>query len=199
MYSFNYCFLTYIQVSQAAGQVVWYSHLLKNFPQFGVIHTVKGFGAVHEAEESPCFFYNPAYVGNLISGSSAFSKSSLYIWKFSVHVMLKPNLKNFGYYLARMWNECNCMAIWTWFGISFLWSWRKTDLPQSCCLLLSFSNLLAYSLQHFKKNIYFLNWTIITLQNFVVFCQTSPWISHRYTYVPSLLNLPHISLPIPHL
>ena len=90
-------FLTCIQVSQEAGQVVWYSHLLKSFPQFAVIHTVKGFSIVSEAEvdvflEFPCFFYDPADVCNLISGSSAFSKSILYIWKFSVHVLLKPSL-----------------------------------------------------------------------------------------------------------
>ena len=77
----NYCFLTYIQVSQEAGQVVWYSHLLKNFPQFIVIHTVKGFGIVNKAEvdvflELSRFFCDPVDVGNLISGSSAFSKTS---------------------------------------------------------------------------------------------------------------------------
>ena len=82
MYSSNCCFLTYIQISQEAGQVVWYSHLLKNFPQFIVIHTVKGFGIVNKAEvdvflEFSCFICDPADVGNLISGSSAFSKTSL--------------------------------------------------------------------------------------------------------------------------
>ena len=96
----NCCFLTCIQISQEAGQVVWYFHLLKNFPQFVVIHTVKGFSIVSEAEvevflEFSCFFYDPTDVGNLISGSSAFSKSSLNIWKFSVHVLLKPGLENF--------------------------------------------------------------------------------------------------------
>ena len=85
----NCCFLTCIQVSQDTGKVVWYSHLLKNFPQFVVIHTVKGFGIVNKAEvdvflELSCFFYDPADVGNLICGSSAFSKSSLNIWKFLV-------------------------------------------------------------------------------------------------------------------
>ena len=80
--------------------MVWYSHLLKNFPQFVVIHTVKGFSIVNEAAvdvflEFSCFFYDPADVGNLISVSSAFSKSSLDIWKFSVHVLLKPGLGNF--------------------------------------------------------------------------------------------------------
>ena len=86
--------------------MVCYSHLLKNFPQFVVIHTVKGFSVVSEAEtvflESLCFFDDPADVGNLISGFSAFSKSSLYIWKFSVHVLLKPGLKDFEYYLASL-------------------------------------------------------------------------------------------------
>ena len=92
MSSFNCCFLTCIQFSQETGKVVWYSHLFKNFPQFVVIHTVKSFSVVNEAEvgvflEFSCFFYDPSDVGNLISGFSAFSKSSLNIWKFSVHVL----------------------------------------------------------------------------------------------------------------
>ena len=87
--------------------MVWYSHLFKNFPQFVVIHTVKGFRIVNEAEvdaflELSCFFCDPADVGNLISGSSAFSKSRLYIWKFSVHVLLKPHVENFEHYFASM-------------------------------------------------------------------------------------------------
>ena len=99
------CFLTCIQVSQEAGNVVWYSHLLKNFPKFVVIHTVKGFSVVSEAEvdsflEFPCFFHDPTDVGNLISGSFAFSKSGLNIWKFLVHVLLKSGLHNFEYYVA---------------------------------------------------------------------------------------------------
>ena len=85
--------------------MVWYAHLLKNFPQFIVIHTIKGFGIVNEAEvdvflELSCFFYDPTDVHNSISGSSAFSKSSLYIWKFMVHVLLKPHLENFEHYFA---------------------------------------------------------------------------------------------------
>ena len=80
--------------------MIWYSHLLKNFPQFIVIHTVKGFGIVNKAKidvflELSCFFDDPVDVGNLISGSSAFSKSSLNIWKFTVHILLKPDLENF--------------------------------------------------------------------------------------------------------
>src|SRR5574340_832347 len=95
MSSSNCCFLTCIQISQEADQVVWYSHLFQNFPQFIVIHTVKGFGIVNKAEidvflELSCLFHDPADVGNLISGSSAFSKSSLNIRKFTVPVVLKP-------------------------------------------------------------------------------------------------------------
>ena len=85
--------------------MVWYSHLLKNFPQFIVIHTVEGFGIVNKAKidvflELSCFFYDPSDVGNLISGSSAFSKSSLNIWKLTVHVLLKSGLENFEHYFA---------------------------------------------------------------------------------------------------
>ena len=95
MSSSNCCFLACIQISQEAGQVVWYSHLSQNFPQFIVIHAVKGFGIVNKAEidallELSCFFHDPVDVGNLISGSSAFSKTSLNIRNFTVHVLLKP-------------------------------------------------------------------------------------------------------------
>ena len=87
--------------------MVWYSHLFQNLPQFVVIHTVKGFSVVNEAEvdvflEFSLFFYDLADVGNLISGSSAFSKSSLNIWEFSVHILLKPHLENFEHYFASM-------------------------------------------------------------------------------------------------
>ena len=128
--SSNWCFLTCVQISQEAGQVVWYSHLLKNVPQFVVIHTVKGFGVVNKAEidvflELSCFFDDPADVGNLISGSSIFSKTSLNIWKFMVCVQLKPGLENFEHYLASMWDECNCVIVWTFFGIAFLWDWNE--------------------------------------------------------------------------
>ena len=108
----NCCFLTCIQISEEAGQVVWYSHLFRNFPQFVVIHTVKGFGVVKKAEvdaflETSCFFYDLTDVGNLISDSSAFSKSSLYIWKFLVHVLLKPGLE----YLSITLLVCEMSAI----------------------------------------------------------------------------------------
>src|SRR5574337_1100197 len=105
MSSSNCCFLTCTQISQEAGQVVWYSYLFQNFPQVIVIHTVKGFGIVNKAEidvslELSCFFNDPADVGNLISGSSAFSKTSLDICKFTVHVLLKPGLENFEHYFT---------------------------------------------------------------------------------------------------
>ena len=107
MSSSNCCFLTCIQVSQEAGQVVWYSHLLQNFPQFIVIHTVEGFVIVNKAEidvflELSCFFDDPADIGNVISVSSAFSKTSLNIWKLMVHVLLKPGLENFEHYFTSM-------------------------------------------------------------------------------------------------
>ena len=87
--------------------MVWYSHLFQNFPQFIVSHTVKGFGIVNKAEEEvflelSCFFYDPVDVGNVISGSSAFSKSSLNIWNLTVHVLLKPGLENFEHYFTRV-------------------------------------------------------------------------------------------------
>ena len=116
MSSSNCCFLTCIQISQEAGNVVWYSHLLKNFPQFVVIHTVKGFCIVNKAEidiflELSCFLDDPSNVGNLISGSSAFSRTSLNVWKLSVLVLLKPSLENFQHYFASVRDECNCVVV----------------------------------------------------------------------------------------
>ena len=103
--SSNCYFLTCIEISQEAGKVVWCSYLLKNFPQFVVIHIVKGFNVVNETEADvflklSCFLYDPMDVVNLISVSSAFSKSTLNIWKFSVHIQLKPNLENLGHYFT---------------------------------------------------------------------------------------------------
>ena len=137
MSSFNCCFLTCIQISQETGQLVWYSHLFQNFPQFVVIHTVKGFGVVNKAVvniflELSCFFDDPTDVGNLISGSSAFSKMSLNVWKFTIHILLKPVLESFEHYFTSVWDECNCAVVWAFFGIAFLWNWVKTDLFQSC-------------------------------------------------------------------
>ena len=117
--------------------MVWYSRLLKNFPQFVEIHTVKGFDIVNKAEVDvllalSCFFDDPADVGNFISGSSAFSKTSLNIWKFTVHVVLKPGLENFEHYFASVWDECNCAVVWAFAGLPFLGIGMKTDLFQSC-------------------------------------------------------------------
>ena len=112
MSSSNCCFLTSIQISQEeAGKVVWDSHLFKNFPQvISDSHSQRLLTIVNEAEldvflEFPCFFYDLMDVGDLISSSSAFSKSSLYIWKFSVYVLLKSSLKDFEHNLASMWNQ----------------------------------------------------------------------------------------------
>ena len=148
MSSSNCCFLTCMQISQEAGQVVWYSHLFQNFPQFVVIHIVKGFGVVKAKVDAflelSCFFDDPADVGNLVSGSSAFSKPSLNIWKFTVHVLLKPGLQNFEHYFTSVWDECNCVVVWTFFGIAFLWDWNE-DWPFPVLWpLLSVPHLVAY-------------------------------------------------------
>ena len=133
----NCCLLTCIQISQEAGKVVWNSHLFKKVPQLVVIHTVKGFGIVSKAEvdvflELSCFFDDPTDVEHLISGSSAFLKSSLNIWKCTVHVVLMPCLENFEHYFASMWDECNCAVVWAFFGIAFLWDWNENWPLQSC-------------------------------------------------------------------
>ena len=159
MSSSNCCFLTWIQLSQEAGQVVWYSHLFQNFPQSVVIHTVKGFGIVNKAEiyvflELSCFFHDPADVGNLISGSSAFSKTSLNISKFMVNILLKPGLENFENYFTSVWDECNCAVVWAFFGIAFLWDWNENGPFSVLWSLLSFPNLLAYWVQHFQSIIF---------------------------------------------
>ena len=132
MSSSNCCFLTCIQISQETGQVVWYSHLFKNFPQYVVIHTVKGFGVVNKAEvnvslelllfrwSNGCWqfdlwfllpFLNPAWT----------SESSQFMY------YLKPGLENFEHYFTSMWDEFNCEVVWAFFGIGM-----KTDLFQSC-------------------------------------------------------------------
>ena len=115
----NYCFLTCIQVSQETGKLVCYSHLVKNFPQFVVIHTVKGFSIVNETKvdvflEFPCFYCDPTDVGYLISGSSAFSKSSLYIWNFSIHILLKPSLRDFEHDIASITLQACEMSAVVW-------------------------------------------------------------------------------------
>ena len=153
------CFLTCMQISQEAGQVVWHSHLLKNFPQVVLIHTVKGFSkSMKQMQmiflELSCFLNDPTDVSNLISGSSAFSKSSLNIWKFTVHILLKPGLENFEHYFAIMWDKCNYALVWTFFGIAFLWDWNENWPFPVLWPLLSFPNLLAHWVQHFNSIIF---------------------------------------------
>ena len=150
MSSSDCCFLTCTQISQEAGQVVRYSHLFKNFLQFIVIHTVKGFGIVNKAEidvflQLSCFFDDPTDVGNLISGYSAFSKSSLNIWKFTDQVLLKPGLENFEHYFASVWVECSCVVVW---------DWNENKCFPVLWPLLTFPNLLAYWVQHFHSIIF---------------------------------------------
>ena len=159
MSSSNCWFPTCIQISQEAGQVVWYSHLFQSFPQFIVIHTVKGFGIVNKVEidvflEPSCFFDDPADVGNWISGFSVFSKTILNIWKFMVHILLKPGLENFEPHLTSVWDECNCVVVLASFGIAFLWDWNKNWPLPVLWPLLSFPNLLAYWVQHFHSIIF---------------------------------------------
>ena len=136
MSSSNCCFLTFIHIFQEAGQVVWYSYLFQNFPQFILIHTVKGFVIVNKAEidvflELSWFLDDPTDICNLISGSSAFSKSSLNIWKFMVHVLLKPGLENFDHYFTSVWDERNCAVVWAFFGIAFLWGFSCWGFSES--------------------------------------------------------------------
>ena len=172
MYSFSYLepvccsmsrsncwFLTCIQISQEASQVVWYSHCSQNFPQFIVIHTAEGFGIVNKTEidvflELSCFFDDPADVGNLIAGPSVFSRYSLNIWKFMVHILLKPGLENFECYFTSVWDECNCVVVWACLGIAFLWDWNENWSFPVLWPLLSFSSLLAYWVQHFHSSIF---------------------------------------------
>ena len=128
--SSNCCFLICVQISQEAGQVFWYSHLLKNFPCFVVIHTVKGFSIVNKAEVDVFsgvlllfLWFNGCWQFDL--WFLLFSKSSLNIWKFLDYVLLKPHLENFEIYFANIWDECNCVVVWTFFGIAFLWDWNE--------------------------------------------------------------------------
>ena len=104
--------------------------------------------------ELSCLFDDPADVGNLISGSSAFSKTYLNLWKFMIHVLLKPGLENFEHYFTSMWDECNCAVVWAFFGIAFLWDWNENWPFPVLWPLLSFPNLLAYWVEHFYSIIF---------------------------------------------
>ena len=158
MSSSNCCFLTCIQISQEAGKVVWYSHLFQNVPQFIVIHTVKGFGIVSKAE---ICFSGTLLLFQWSSGCWQFalwflclSKSSLNIWKFTVHILLKPGLENFEYYFTSVWGECNCAVVRAFFGIAFPGDWNENWPFPVLWPLLNFSSLLAYWVQYFHKFIF---------------------------------------------
>ena len=150
------CFLTYIQVRRSGIPISWriFHSLL-----WSSTNCVKGFGIVNKAEvgvslELSCFFDDPTDVGNMISGSSAFSKSNLNIWKFTVHVLLKPGLENFEHYFTSVWDECNCAVVFAFFGTAFLWDWNENWPFPVLWPLLSFPKLLAYWVQHFHSIIF---------------------------------------------
>ena len=145
----NCWFLSCIQVSQEADQVVWYSHLFKNFPQFVVIHTVKGFLVVNETQVDSIFAIPLLFLWS--SGGwqfdlwfLSFFYIQIFTWNFSVHILLKPTLKDFEHNLASMWNECNCTVIWAFFGIAFLLDWNENWHFLVLWPLLSFPTLLTY-------------------------------------------------------
>ena len=108
--------------------MVWYSYLLKNFTQFIVTQRLQcsQWSRSRFFLELSCFFHDPMDVGNLISGFSAFSKLSLNIWNFSVHVLWNPHLENIEHYFASVWDECSCVIIWAFLGIAFLWDWNES-------------------------------------------------------------------------
>ena len=145
------------------------------------------------------FFHDPADVGNLISGSSAFSKTSLNIRKFMVHVLLKPGLENFKHHFTSMWDECNCVVVWAFFGIAFLWDWNENWPFPVLWPLLSFPNLLAYWVQHFHS-IIFQDWNSSTgipsppLTLFVVMLSKAHLLSHsRMSGSKSVITPPWLS------
>ena len=140
MFGSNYCLLTCIQIFQEAGKVVWNSHLFKNFPQYVVIHTVKGFSTVNEAEID-VFFWN--------SLTFSMIQQMLAIWS-----LIPSPFLNLACTSGSMWNECNCVVVWTFFGIAFLWDWNENLTFPGLWPLLSFPYVLPYWVQHFN-NIFF--------------------------------------------
>ena len=144
--------------------------------QFVVICTVKGFDIVNKAEIdvffwNSFFFHDPADVGNLIAGTSAFSKTCLNIWQFTVNVWLKPGLEKFELYFTSVWDKCNCAVVRAFFGIAFLRDWNENWPFPVLCPLLSFPNLLAYWVQLFQSIIFqdlkYLTWNSVTSTSFV--------------------------------
>ena len=160
MSSSDCCFLTCIQISQEAGQVVWYSHLFKNFPQFVVIHKVKGW---HSQKAEVEFFFWNSLAFSMIQWmlpiwslvplpflKPAWTSGSSCIWK----LLWKHVLENFEYYFASMWDECNYVVVWTFFGIAFFWDWNENWPFPVLWPQLSFPNFLAYWVQHFHSIIF---------------------------------------------
>ena len=173
----NYCFLACIQISQEAGKVVWYSHLLKNFPQFVVIHTVKSFGIVNKSEvdvflELSHFFYDPVDVGIWSLVPLPFLNSA-WISKFSVHILLKPGLENFEHYFAsvvRWWQLSGSLSIF-WHCLSLGLEWKLTfSSPVATAEFSKFAGILSAVLFFFFFNLlfiyFFISWMLITLQFF---------------------------------
>ena len=153
MSSSNHCFLTTFRFLRK--QVRWSGTPISlRIFQFVVIHIVKGFSVLNKAEidvllEFPCFLYDTRNVDNYISASSAFSKSSLNIWKLTVYILLKPGLENLGHYFASVWDECNCAVVWTFFGIAFLWDWNENWPFPATAELSKFAGILSAALsQH---------------------------------------------------
>ena len=132
MSSSGCCFLTRIKISQKAAKAVWYSHLLKNFPVCCDPHSQRL--QCSQWNRSWCFSGIPLLFlwSNGCWQSDLPFLNPLYIWKFSVHILLKPSLKDFEHYLPNMWNKYNCTVVWTFFGIALLWDWNENYLFQSC-------------------------------------------------------------------
>ena len=139
--------------------MVWYAHLFKSFPQFVMIHTVKGFSVVNETErdvflELPCFLYDPVNVGSSIFGSSVFSKPNLDIWKFLVGIMLKLSMQDFKHDLTSMRDEWNCPMVWTFLTTALLGNWHEDWPFPVLWSLLGLPDLLKYWVQHFNSIIF---------------------------------------------
>ena len=144
----NFCLLTYIHISQEVGQVRW-SGISISWLCFGIVNKTE----IDVFLELSCFFDDPVDVSYLISDSSAFPKISLNIWKFTVHMLMKPGLENFEHYFTNTWDEYNCTVVWAFFGTAFHWDWTdwKIDLFQSCghCWVFQFAGILSAALsQH---------------------------------------------------
>ena len=143
----NSCPLSWWCHPTISSSVALFSSCPQSFPASGSIPISQFFASGGQSIvflEFSCSFNDSKAVGNLISGSSVFSKYSLNIWKFMLHILLKPDLENFEHYFASIWDECNCAVVWTFSGIAFLWDWNENWPFQILWLLLSFTNFLAY-------------------------------------------------------